>query len=157
MFHRADAVTITGVVSGTGTLEKRGADVLSLTGANTFSGATTVAEGTLQIGAGGATGALGSSPVTVSAGANLTLNRSDNLAFANAIAGGGTLTKRGAGVATLAGTNSYIGNTTVTEGILQAGVVDAIATSAGLTVAPGTQFDLNNLNQRVASLSARGA
>ena len=64
--------------------------------------------------------------------------------------------KVGLGRLRLAGVNTYTGATTVAQGTLQAGVVDAIATSAGLTVGLGAQFDLNDFNQHITSLSGDG-
>ncbi len=53
VFKRSDALTYAGLISGTGTLDKRGAGTLSLTAANTFTGGTTVTEGILQLSGGG--------------------------------------------------------------------------------------------------------
>ena len=44
---------LTGVISGTGSLEKLGSGTTILSGNNTYSGGTTISGGTLQIGAGG--------------------------------------------------------------------------------------------------------
>ncbi len=49
-FNRSDATTFEGAISGTGSLTQAGAGTLVLTGANTYTGATTVAAGTLQVG-----------------------------------------------------------------------------------------------------------
>ena len=64
-------------ISGTGTLTKIGAGTTTLTGANTYSGTTTISAGTLQIGNGGTTGTLGSGNVVNNAA--LRINRSDAL------------------------------------------------------------------------------
>ncbi|MBF7731760.1 autotransporter-associated beta strand repeat-containing protein, partial [Pseudomonas sp. N040] len=61
--NRSNAVTVANAISGTGTLTKLGAGTASLTGANTYSGTTTISAGTLSIGAGGTTGSLGSGDV----------------------------------------------------------------------------------------------
>lgn len=58
--------TVSGAISGDGSLTKTGAETLTLSGTNTYSGATTVSEGTLVI-----TGNLTASPTTVAAGATL--------------------------------------------------------------------------------------
>ena len=51
---------------------------LTLTGANNYTGATTINAGTLQIGNGGTTGTLGSGNVTIASGATLEINRSND-------------------------------------------------------------------------------
>ena len=51
-------MTYGGVVSGTGSLTQAGSGTLILTGANTYSGGTTISAGTLQIGNGGTTGSI---------------------------------------------------------------------------------------------------
>lgn len=82
-FNRSDAVTYNGVISGAGSIEKRGAGTLTLGTNSTYTGSTTVSNGTLVVNGGNnaaATyvygGALGGSggfagPVTISAGATL--------------------------------------------------------------------------------------
>ena len=64
-----DGLTITGALSGGGmSLTKNGAGMLTLNAANTYTGTTTVANGTLAIGAGGS---LANTAVTVQAPATL--------------------------------------------------------------------------------------
>ena len=47
--NSANALTINGAVSGSGSLTKLGSGILTLTGSNTYSGSTTVDGGTLQM------------------------------------------------------------------------------------------------------------
>ena len=49
-FNHSDSISYGGVVSGTGSLEQAGSGTLILTGANTYSGGTTISAGTLAIG-----------------------------------------------------------------------------------------------------------
>ncbi len=57
--------TISGIISGNGGFTKEGAGTLTLTGANAYSGTTTVANGTLSV---STDGALGTSAVTINGG-----------------------------------------------------------------------------------------
>ena len=110
MFNHADAVVFNPIVSGSGSLTQTGSGILVLTSANSSTGPTIISGRTLQIDNGGVNGALGSGPVTDNAA--LTFDRSDNgLIVGNAISGSGSLTQIGAGVMTLAGTNSFTGST----------------------------------------------
>jgi autotransporter-associated beta strand protein len=60
------STTFSGVISGTGSLVKIGTGLLSLTGTNTYAGATGVYAGTLQVGTASATGdVLPNSDVTI--------------------------------------------------------------------------------------------
>lgn len=104
-----------------GLTKTAGSLTLYLTGANTYTGPTTVDQGTLRVGAGGSSGTLGSGNVSVNTGAALVFNRADNVSVANVISGAGTLTQSGPGTLTLTGTNSYTGTTTVSAGTLAVG------------------------------------
>ena len=70
---------------------------------------------------------------------------------------GGSLTKSGAGILTLNGTNTYVGSTTVTGGTLALGKSDAIANGSNLIV-DGGNFDLGNFSDTVnlVSIGANG-
>src|SRR5262249_14475958 len=89
-FNRSDALTYAGVVSGTGALSQAGSGTLILTGANTYTGGTTISTGTLQVGNGGTTGGVAGNIVNNAA---LTFNRSNALTYAGVISGTGSLTK----------------------------------------------------------------
>jgi autotransporter-associated beta strand protein len=100
-------------------LTKSGAGTLILTGNNTYTGATTITAGTLQIGANGTSGAL-SITSTLTNNGTLVFNRSNAITqgmdFANVIAGSGNIIKNGAGNLTLNGTNTFTGQLTIAEG-----------------------------------------
>ena len=113
--------TFSGVINDTGTisLTKSGAGTKILSGANTYTGQTTISAGTLQIGAGSTTGKLSAGSAIVN-NSNLTINRSDALTqgtdFSSAaITGTGSLTVAGTGITTLNAANSYSGVTTLSD------------------------------------------
>jgi autotransporter-associated beta strand protein len=114
------ATTISNAISGGGELiVNTSGNTVVLTGANTYSGQTTIVAGTtLQIGNGGTTGSLGTG--TVDNGFKLAFNRSDTLTVANAISGGGFISQDGGGTTILTGNNSY-GSTQINAGTLQVG------------------------------------
>ena len=99
------------MISGSGTLTQAGAGTTILTGANTYTGTTTISAGTLQIGSGGTAGTLGTGAVTDSAA--LIFNETDSNTVANVISGSGTLTQAGSGTTILTGANTYTGTTTI--------------------------------------------
>ena len=144
VFNQTTTGTYAGVISGSGSLTKNAAGVLTLSGSNTYTGGTTVNAGTLALGA--ANRLADSGAVTVNAGsfdlggfsdtvgavtlaggsiANGTLTgssydvRSGNVSAQ--LAGSGVLTKTGAGTVTLSGANTYTGGTTIAAGTLQVG------------------------------------
>ena len=86
-FNRSDGLTFGGTISGTGTVTKSGAGTLTLTGDNTYTGATTISAGTLQLGNGGTTGSVAGNIVDNGA---LVFNRSNALTYAGVISGTGS-------------------------------------------------------------------
>ncbi|HEV7322669.1 MAG TPA: autotransporter-associated beta strand repeat-containing protein [Ensifer sp.] len=133
-FNRSDAHTFSGAISGNGAVRQTGSGTTILTGTNNYSGGTTVAAGTLQIGNGGATGSITGNVVNDSV---LAFNRSDTLAFAGAISGNGAVRQTGTGTTILTGTNSYTGGTTITGGTLQIGNGGAAGSITGNVVNHG--------------------
>jgi fibronectin-binding autotransporter adhesin len=118
IFNHADAVTLNANISGTGALTQAGAGTLTLTQSNTYTGATTITAGALQIGIGGTGASIGStSGVTDSGG--LIFNHGDAVVFSPIISGSGSLTQTGSGILVLTNGNSYNGLTTISGGTLQ--------------------------------------
>jgi autotransporter-associated beta strand protein len=120
--------TRSSAINGTGNLEKTGANTLTLSGNNTFTGGTLISVGTLQFIDGGAVAG------NITNNAVLLFNRSDSATVSNAISGAGALIKEGAGTVTLAGSNSYRGNTTIAAGKL---VIDGSNTNSTVIVQSG--------------------
>jgi autotransporter-associated beta strand protein len=124
---------IDAVIQGTVGLVKSGNGTLMLAGTNTYTGATLISGGTLQIGAGGGGGALAITSV-ITNNANLAFRRNNSSAFtqgthfAAGISGTGTVTQYGlpANVLTLSGTNTYLGGTFINGGILRADSAGAL-------------------------------
>ena len=137
-FNRSDNSTYSGRISGTGAVTKSGNGTLTLNTANTYTGATTISAGTLQIGAGGTEGSL-TSNITNSAA--LAFNRSNASTYSGIISGTGAVTKSGSGTLTLTGTNTYTGNTTVSAGTLN--VNGSTSASSRFTVASGATLGGN--------------
>jgi len=119
-----------------GAITKNGTGTWTLTGANTYTGSTTINVGRLQLGDGNSTGSLSASSAIVN-NANLTINRSNAVAQGTdfstaAITGTGSFTQAGTGTTTLNATNSYTGVTTVERGTLSftSGAASATANQA---------------------------
>ncbi|WP_224470636.1 autotransporter outer membrane beta-barrel domain-containing protein [Salmonella enterica] len=110
-------------ISGSGQVVKSGDKTLTLSGANSYTGGTTISGGTLV-----ATNveALGSGDVTD----NATLELNTGGDFDNAISGSGQVVKSGDETLTLSGTNTYTGGTTISGGTLIATHVNALGTGA---------------------------
>jgi autotransporter-associated beta strand protein len=91
--------TIASVIAGTGALVKSGLGTLALTNANTYPGGTVINDGTLQMGAGGTTGSVGSGGIAIGGGGTFRLLRTEvNLPIPNVLSGAGTLAVAGTGV-----------------------------------------------------------
>jgi outer membrane autotransporter protein len=126
-FKRADNVIFDNVVSGSGSLEQAGSGVTVLTANNSYTGGTTISNGTLQLGIGGTTGSIVGD---VANGGNLVFARADTLSFNGVVSGSGSISQVANGTTTLNGTSPYTGGTAVLAGTLVAG--DALHPSAML-------------------------
>jgi autotransporter-associated beta strand protein len=179
----ATSTTFSGVVSGTGNLTKTGAGNLTLSGANTYSGATTISGGILNISAdsnlGTAPGAVTANKLTLDNGtlqttATMTLNSNrgvtlgasggtldvnpiTTLTYGGIIAGSGSLTKADTGTLLLSGANTYTGATNVNAGTLQLGAANSISSSSAVNVASGATFSLNSNSDTIGSLAGAGS
>ncbi len=141
--------TAAGAIQGTGDLAKRGAGVLVLSAANSYSGSTAVEQGILRL-SGGANRLPTSTALTLAnvagaaldlndqnqtvaslsggggAGGNvdlgsgtLTVNQTVNTTFGGVVYGMGGLTKQGTGTLTLTNASVYTGLTAIEGGTLQ--------------------------------------
>ncbi|EDG4964066.1 AIDA autotransporter-like protein ShdA, partial [Salmonella enterica subsp. enterica serovar Derby] len=120
-------------------LTKTGAGTLILNAENTYTGGTTISDGTLIA---NNVEALGTGNVTD----NATLELNTGGDFTNNISGSGQVVKSGDGALTLSGANSYTGGTTISGGTLVASNVEALGTgdvtdNATLELNTGGDFD----------------
>ncbi|CAE6797785.1 hypothetical protein R69746_05036 [Paraburkholderia aspalathi] len=154
-FAQDSAGTYTGSISGTGAVDKTGAGVLTLAPAaasgNTYSGGTTIDQGTIAVGADNALGAntggltfnsgtlqlttsfdlAATRAITLAAGGGTIDTQSFDSTLSQAVSGTGALTKTGSGSLLMTGVSTYSGATTVAAGTLAIG--DATHASAALT------------------------
>ena len=144
-----------GSLGGTTTLVKAGTGTLTINTTNTYTGSTTVSDGTLilngsfdqspvtiesrgtlQIGNGGATGALGTNN-TVNNGM-LAFNRSDAITNGAAISGSGRLIQLGSGTLKLTSSNTFSGGTTISNGTLLVNNTTGSGTGTGAVTVTST-------------------
>ena len=159
--------TFSGLIENTNTtggliFAKTGTGTEVLTGPNTYSSGTTINGGVLSFGNSG----LGTGNITFSGNATLqwyggntqdisaklqpiplgltaTLDTNgNNVAFASAVTGSGSLYKTGSGTLTLSTSAKYIGATTVNAGVLQLGTAGALAAVSPVTVHNGGTLQL---------------
>ncbi len=147
------STVFSGAISGSGQIIKIGSGVLRLTGANSYSGYTSVNAGVLVIGDGATNGSVAGN---IADNAILIFDRSNSVSFANNIIGSGQVYKQGAGTLTLSGMNSYTGATFVAFGTLRAGATNTFSPNSDMYVLSGTTLDLNNFSQSTGALSGTG-
>ncbi|WP_165799279.1 autotransporter-associated beta strand repeat-containing protein [Caulobacter zeae] len=127
VFNAGD-ITLSGDISGTGDLVKDGSGRAILTGTSAYAGLTTISDGVLQIGAGGAAGGFSGDIVNH---ATLAVDHTGDLLLSGDISGTGAFGKFGAGRTILTGALTYAGGTTIDAGILQLGDGGAAVGLAG--------------------------
>ncbi|MFM8508176.1 MAG: beta strand repeat-containing protein, partial [Actinomycetota bacterium] len=171
-----------GVISDSGSLIQGGSGILTLTGANTYTGATTINSGTITLGASNVLS--NSTAVSVAAGATFNLaGNSDEVGSITGVGtislGAGTLTSGSAGSTTFSGTitgtggiaksgssttltlatsGTYSGTTTVSEGTLAISHASALGTTDGATsVVSGATLSISNGITLAEPLTIRGS
>ncbi|MCX5671797.1 MAG: autotransporter-associated beta strand repeat-containing protein [Planctomycetota bacterium] len=171
--------TITAKLGGTAGLTKTTTDAVTLSGANAFTGPTTVSGGTLRLGASNAL--PGSSNVTVQGGSTLDIGTSNTNAGTVTLADGtivgttgvltglgydvrkGTITAKLGGTAgltktttdviILSGANAFTGPTTVSGGTLRVGASNALPGSSNVTVPGGSTLDIGTFNTNAGAVT----
>ena len=166
-------------IGGTIGLLKRGANVLTLSASNGFTGATTLTGGTLALGDANALGGGGN--VTFSGGA-LRYSASNQADLAGRIVNSGSailvdtngrsvtwagdvassnaagLTKLGSGTLTLSGSNAYGGATTLSAGAVALGSANALPASGNITFSGGSlQYTASNTTDYTARIASSGS
>ena len=129
-------LSVTGNLIG-GALTKNGAGVMRLSGNNSYTGATTVNGGTLQVAGAGKLGSgTYSRAISIGAGASAKFSSSGDQALTGTVSGAGAVIKdTGTGTLSLTGSNfGYTGAFTVSDGTLRFGNVDAVGSASGITV-----------------------
>ncbi|MDH6591833.1 outer membrane autotransporter protein [Variovorax sp. TBS-050B] len=143
--------TLSGAISGGGFITKEGAGTLTLSGANSYTGATNVAQGTLRAGAANTFSAA--SAHSVAPGATLDLaGFSQTVA---SLANGGTVSLPGATAGTtLTVTGAYVGN----NGVLRLGtVLNGTGPSDRLVLDGATASASGRTTVQIANLGGLGA
>lgn len=111
--------TIASELTGNASLNKMDHGTLILIADNSYTGGTTISEGTLQLGDGGTTGSVKGDIIN---NATLAMNRSGEYIFEGKVSGSGNLLQNGSGsTLILIGENTYSGGTTINAGTLQLG------------------------------------
>jgi autotransporter-associated beta strand protein len=154
VFSRSDTNLVANLIVGTGTLTQVGPGTTALLATNTYTGATIISGGTLQIGDGADYGSVGSGDVTNNA--VLAFNRSDTVAFSNLVAGSGALVQAGTGTLILLSSNTYSGRTIVNAGTLQVGDGGTLGSLGTGAVSNNSALVFNHSDDLVVSNAISG-
>ncbi len=151
--------TFAGMLKGAGSLTKVGSGLLLLSGGNTYSGNTTLSDGTLVVtnvaSIGASSGSVSIGPATLEVAGNIADGRNISLTdpratiqidpsftYSNSgtLSGTGGLSLTGPGTLILSGSNTYGGGTNVDAGTLEALCASAIPDGTNLAVGAGGTF-----------------
>lgn len=103
-------------ITGSGSVTVNAPGTTTFTGANSYTGGTSVLRGTLQIGAGGNSGAITGDILN---NAMVVFNRADTLTYSGSMTGAGQLTQLGLGTLKLTGASSGTGAILAAHGTLE--------------------------------------
>jgi autotransporter-associated beta strand protein len=117
----AGTLTLSGALSGAGTLTKNGAGTLTLSGASTIGSTVTVNDGTLSILTGGSLATTGNGTFTVASGAAVTSAGSISISSVSTLTVGGTLTMTAGTLSVTRGNGGDLGQITSGGSILLQG------------------------------------
>ena len=148
--------TYSGVLSGSGNITKSGTGRINLSGTNTYSGTTTISDGTLGITSAGKIG-NGSYSGTLSNSGTFLYASSADQTLSGVISGTGGITASGSGTVTLSGSNTFTGSVTLSgSGSVTASHANALG-SAPTIVANSTSSVLTVGSVTLPSLNVTGS
>ncbi|QHM90250.1 autotransporter-associated beta strand repeat-containing protein [Acetobacter pasteurianus] len=119
--------TLSGQISGAGTVIKEGIGDVTLQDTNTYTGGTDVIAGTLT----GTITSFGTGKIIVAEGAKVNIDQKDDPVMSNDISGAGVIEKSDTGTVIMSGKDTHTGGTIVTGGTL---VTDASNLAGGNVV-----------------------
>jgi autotransporter-associated beta strand protein len=153
--------SLAGALAGAGNIAKNGMGTWTLTGANTYSSATAISAGSLQLGNGGSTGSLAANS-TITGSGNLTINRNNAVVqgtdfSSTALTGATSFTQAGTGTTTLNRANTHTGGTTITGGGLKQVIANTLGHSTlNVVTINGGALDVNGLAAAAGALAGTG-
>jgi fibronectin-binding autotransporter adhesin len=174
-------LTYGGVIDGSTAFTKSGDGTLLISGTQTYTGATTISAGTLQLGASNlivnsstmaVNGTLdlndynetfadlsGNGSVDLGSG-TLTTIQYNSTTYSGGITGTGDLNKQGGGILTLSGSTDFTGGITIQVGTIKLGANNVIADTNPITFADSDMFvdkatlDLDTYSDTIGTVTA---